>query len=191
MGKMDTAARVPVETAEQWRAWLTEHAASSDGVWVVLWRPATRRPRIDYDTAICEALCFGWVDGQSKPLDDERSMLWFAPRSPRSAWAATNKARVARLIAAGRMRPAGQRLIDLAHENGMWTVLDGPEAGLEPPDLTRSLDAAPGARAHWEGWTPGVRKAALTSIALARRPETRAARIARVVSDAASGVGPR
>lgn len=187
---MDDAQRLPIETVEQWRAWLEANAASCDGVWMVLWRPATGRPRISYEDAILEALCFGWIDGQSKTLDGERSMLWFAPRSPTSAWAGTNKARVAKLEAEGRMRPEGRRLIDLAKENGLWTVLDGAEAGIEPPELAAALDAVPAARAEWDGWTPGLRKAALTAIALAKRPETRTARIAKTVADAAAGKRP-
>ena len=190
MAKMDDAPRVHVETVDDWRTWLDEHSESSDGAWMVMWRPVTGRSRIDYEAAVLEALCVGWIDGQAKPLDDERSMLWFAPRSPGSAWAGTNKARVATLIAEGRMRPAGQRLIDLAQANGMWTVLDGPEAGVEPPDLTVSLDADPAARAQWDAWTPGVRKVALTAIALAKKPETRTARIARTVADAEAGRKP-
>lgn len=190
VGKMDAAPRVPIETADQWREWLEGNAASSDGVWMVLWRPATGRSRITYDAAILEALCFGWIDGQAKPLDQERSMLWFAPRSPTSAWAATNKARVEKLVADGRMRPEGQRLIDLAKANGMWTVLDGPHAGIEPRDLTAALDRVPAARAEWDSWTPGVRRMGLTSIALARKPGTRVARIERIVADAALGRRP-
>lgn len=190
MGRMDTAERVPIETVAQWRGWLESHAGDCDGVWVVLWRPATGKPRIDYEAAICEALCVGWIDGQSKPLDEQRSMLWFAPRSPRSAWAGTNKRRVAQLTAEGRMRPAGQQLIDVAKQNGMWTVLDGPEAGLEPPELAEALDAAPAARTNWDAWPRGIRKAALTSIALAQRAETKAARIAKIVADAAEGRRP-
>lgn len=190
MGKMDDAERVPIESVDQWRGWLAANGATCDGVWMVLWRPATGLSRISYDDAILEALCFGWIDGQSRPLDDDRSMLWFAPRSPASAWAATNKARVEKLEAEGRMRPEGRRLIDLAKANGMWTVLDGPEAGLEPPELTAALDTVPAARAEWDGWTPGLRKVALTAIALAKRPETRAARIAKTVADAAAGKRP-
>jgi len=190
MGKMDTAPRVPVESVAQWREWLEEHAATGDGAWLVLWRPATGRPRIDYEEAVLEALCVGWIDGQSKPLDDERSMLWFAPRSPASAWAATNKARIARLAAEGRLRPEGQRLVDLARENGMWSVLDGPDAGIEPPALTAALDADPAARANWDAFPPSARKIALTAIAMARKDETKAARIARIVADAAAGRRP-
>lgn len=88
------------------------------------------------------------------------------------------------------MRPEGRRLIDLAKENGLWTVLDGAEAGIEPPELAAALDAVPAARAEWDGWTPGLRKAALTAIALAKRPETRTARIAKTVADAAAGKRP-
>lgn len=187
---MEAAQRVPIETIDEWRAWLQANAASSDGVWMVLWRPTTGRSRITYDDAILEALCFGWIDGQAKPLDGERSMLWFAPRSPASAWAATNKARVEKLEAEGRMRPEGRRLIDLAKANGMWTVLDGPEAGIEPAELTAALDAVPVARQEWDSWTPGVRKVALTAIAMAKRSETRSARVARIVADAAVGKRP-
>ena len=183
---MDDALRIPIEAVEQWRSWLHEHGATSQGVWMVLWRPATGRPRVTYEDAILEALCVGWIDGQAKPLDDERSMLWFAPRSPRSAWAGTNKARVARLVAEGRMLPAGQRLIDLAKDNGMWTVLDGPEAGVEPPDLAAALHADPDARRGWDGWTRGARKVELTAIALARQEQTRARRIADIAARAAA-----
>ncbi len=188
---MEAAQRVPIETVGEWRSWLQANAARSDGVWMVLWRPTTGRSRITYDDAILEALCFGWIDGQAKPLDGERSMLWFAPRSPTSAWAATNKVRVERLQAEGRMRPEGRLLIELAKANGMWTVLDGPEAGIEPAELTAALDAVPAARTEWDSWTPGARKVALTAIAMAKRPETRAARIARIVADATVGKRPR
>lgn len=188
--RMEGAPRLHLETVEQWRAWLEENGAVSDGVWLVSWKAATGRPRVEYEDAVLEALCVGWIDGQAARLDDERSMQWYAPRSPASTWAATNKARVARLTAEGRMRPAGQRLVDLAKANGMWTVLDGPEAGVEPPELSAALDAVPAARAAWDGFPPSSRKMGLTAIAMARKPETKAARIARIVADAAEGRRP-
>ncbi len=104
-----------VETAEAWRAWLAEHHADTDGVWLVSWRappgrPAARppgRPAVRYEEAVCAASCFGWVDAQKRTLDDERAVLLFTPRRARSGWARTNKARVERLRAAGLMaRPA-------------------------------------------------------------------------------------
>lgn len=188
--KMDAAPRVHLETVEQWRAWLEENGETADGVWLVTWKTATGRPRVGYEDAVLEALCVGWIDGQAQQLDDERSMQWYAPRSPRSTWAATNKERVAQLTAEGRMRPAGRRLVDLAKANGMWTVLDGPEAGIEPPELTAALDAVPAARSAWDAFPASARKMALAAIAMAKRPETKASRIARIVADAAEGRRP-
>src|SRR3712207_3414354 len=103
--------RVHAETREAWRAWLAEHHASGTGVWLVSWRPVTGRPAVGYDDAVCEALCFGWVDSTGRRLDDERTMLYFAPRKPRSGWSRSNKQRVDRLRAAGRMAPAGELAI--------------------------------------------------------------------------------
>ncbi len=188
--KMDAAPRVHVESAEEWRAWLEEHGETADGVWLVTWQATTGRPRVAYEDAVLEALCVGWIDGQAQRLDDERSMQWYAPRSPGSTWAATNKARVAQLTAEGRMRPAGQRLVDMAKANGMWTVLDGPEAGIEPSELTAALDAVPAARAAWDAFPPSARKMGLTAIAMAKKPETKTSRISRIVADAAEGRRP-
>lgn len=189
MGMQD-AERYPAETLDQWHDWLARNHATSTGVWLVSWRPATGRPRLDYDASIREALCWGWIDGQSKPLDDQRTMLWFAPRRPTSTWAGTNKARVAELIAQGRMQPAGLAAIDLAKANGMWTVLDGPEALIVPDDLRIRLDADPVLATEWERCPKSVRKQALGAIALAKRPETRAARIEAIITKLANGERP-
>lgn len=190
MGKFDGAERVFAETAGEWRAWLEEHHATAGGVWLVTWRSSTGRPAPDYEDAVLEALCVGWIDGTVRPLDDERQMAWFAPRNPGSGWAATNKARVERLTAEARMRPAGQRLVDLAKRNGMWTVLDDAENDVIAPDFAAALDAVPGARAAWDSFPRGVRKLGLTAIAMARRPGTRAARIAKIAADAGNGIRP-
>src|SRR5690606_42150010 len=132
-------------------------------------------------------LCFGWIDGPVRTFDDGTVGQWFSPRRPTSGWAATNKARIAELEAAGMLAPAGIRAIEVAKANGSWTVLDGPEAGIEPPELTAALDAVPAARAAWDGFPPSSRKMGLTAIAMARKPETKAARVARIVADAAEG----
>lgn len=181
MGKLDDAPRVAMSSGAQWRSWLASHGADSSGVWVV----ASREIYVDL---VEEALCFGWIDGQASS-DGSSSRLWFAPRSPRSAWAASNRERVERLIAEGRMAPAGMRLIDAAHANGMWSVLIGPEAGVLPEELSEALDAA-GARTAWDNYPPSVRKQALTGIALARTSDTRDRRIAAIVAAATEGRRP-
>lgn len=187
MGAMDDAELVHVDTAAEWRDWLAEHHATSRGAWVVFWRSHTGRPRMSYEDSILEAVAYGWVDGQTRTLDAERGAIWFAPRRPDSPWAASNKRRVAQLEREGRMQPAGRAAVERAKANGRWSVLDGPEQLIEPPELAAALDADPVAREHWNGFTPSSRTGALGWIALARRDDTRARRIAEVVRLAAVG----
>lgn len=187
MGAMDDAELVHVDTAAEWRHWLAEHHDTSRGAWLVHWRSRTGRPRLGYEDAILEAVAYGWVDGQTRTLDEERGAIWFAPRRPDSPWAASNKRRVARLELEGRMQPSGRAAVERAKANGRWTVLDGPERLIEPPELAAALDADPAAREHWNGFTASSRTSALGWIALAKREDTRARRIAEVVRLAAVG----
>jgi uncharacterized protein YdeI (YjbR/CyaY-like superfamily) len=99
---------VELERRVDWRAWLEANHATSAGVWLVTWKKVAGRPRVDYDAAVEEALCFGWVDSKSKSVDDLRTSLWFTPRKPRSNWSDSNHARFARLEAAGLMTDAGR-----------------------------------------------------------------------------------
>jgi uncharacterized protein YdeI (YjbR/CyaY-like superfamily) len=175
-----------VEPADRaaWRAWLAANHATASGVWLVGWRRSVDRPGLDYEDAIQEALCFGWVDGQGAGIDELRSKLYFAPRRPRSAWAGSNKRRVELLLAAGLMTPAGLAAVERAKANGMWTVLDGPERREVPDDLGAALDGRAGARTGWESIAPSMRQMLLGTIALARRPETRQRRISAAVEAA-------
>lgn len=184
------AEQVPIETISAWHEWLRDNHHRPDGVWVVLWRSHTGRPHPTYDELIREALCWGWIDGQSKSLDADRSLLWFTRRKATSVWAASNKARVAELEAQGRLQPAGIAQIEQAKADGRWTLLESAEALIEPTELAAALDAAPSARRYWDGLTPGVRKQALSWIAIAKRPETRTARIAQISARAGRGERP-
>lgn len=190
MGALDDGEKVFAPEAATWRAWLASNHMTSRGAWLVRGRPGFAQLHVEYETAILQALCFGWIDGPVRTFDDETGGLWFAPRRPMSGWAATNKARVALLEKTGEMTDAGRRVIDAAKASGMWEVLDGPEALIEPPALTAALDAVPDARVHWDAFPPSARKVGLTSIAMARRPETQATRIAKLVADAAEGRRP-
>jgi len=187
---MADAERFQPSTLTDWHDWLAGNHDRGAGVWVVTWRPSSGNPQLTYDELVREALCWGWVDGQASPLDEQRSMLWFTKRKPNSPWAATNKARVADLEREGRLRPPGIAEIERAKVNGMWTIYDSVDALEEPAELTAALDAVGSARANWDGFPPSVRKQALASIALAQRPETKAKRIATIVSKAADGVRP-
>lgn len=189
MGALDEGERISAADAAVWRAWLEEHHARTAGVWLLSVR-GTRVGSVGYEDAVRQALCFGWIDGPVRTFDDQTVGQWFSPRRPASGWAATNKARIVELEAAGLLAAAGIRALDVAKANGAWEMLDGPEAGIEPPELTAGLDASPTARANWDAFPKSVKKFGLTHIAMAKRPETRAARIAKIVADAAEGKRP-
>jgi len=175
------------ETREAWRAWLEANHATSPGVWHVSWKKATGRPAVGYDASVEEALCFGWVDSLQRTVDEERSMLLFTPRKPGSAWSRTNKERIGRLEAAGRMAPAGIAVVEAAKASGRWTALDGVEALVVPEDLRAAFDEHPGAAEHWDGFPRSARRGILEWIMQAKRPETRARRVAETAGKAARG----
>jgi uncharacterized protein YdeI (YjbR/CyaY-like superfamily) len=184
---LDRLEQVHPEDRAAWRAWLVEHHASAPGAWLVSWKAATGRPRIPYADAVEEALCVGWVDSKAGKLDDERRLLWMSPRKPRSGWARTNKTRVARLEAEGLMAPAGRRVVEAARADGSWSLLDDVENLVVPDDLASAFDGHPGSREQFDAFPPSARRNILQWIVLARRPETRARRIAEAAELAARG----
>jgi uncharacterized protein YdeI (YjbR/CyaY-like superfamily) len=175
---------VEAPTRAAWRAWLAANHGRDGSVWLVLNRKGSGLPHLPVAEAVEEALCFGWVDSRPAKLDARRSLLLFSPRKPGSAWSGVNKDKVARLSAAGLMAPAGLAAVARAQADGSWTRLDGATALAEPPDL---LAAAPGAGATWRGFPPSHRRANPEWIAQAKRPATRAARIAEIAARAARG----
>src|SRR5687768_13747284 len=175
-------------TRAAWRAWLEQHHGRTEGVWLISYKRATGKPRLAYDEAVEEALCFGWIDSTARTLDDERTMQWFAPRQPRSSWSTRNKERVARLLAAGLLAPAGLAKIEAAKQDGSWSALDAVEALEVPPDLGAALAASPAAQQHWDAFPRSVKRGILAWIATARRPETRAKRVADTARLAADNI---
>jgi len=172
---------VHAETRDEWRAWLAENHGRPSGVWLATYKKATGKPRIDYEEAVEEALCFGWVDSKSNALDDERSLLWMSPRKPRSGWSRINKERIERLERDGLMTDAGRAVVEEAKRSGSWTSLDAVEALEVPDDLAGALARNAKARKHFEAFPPSSKKIILTWIASARRDETRQRRIAETV----------
>jgi uncharacterized protein YdeI (YjbR/CyaY-like superfamily) len=103
---------IELERREDWRAWLAANHATADSVWLVTWKKIAKRPRVDYDAAVEEALCFGWIDSKSKAVDDLRTSIYFTPRKPRSTWSDSNIARFEKLEAAGLMTEAGREAFE-------------------------------------------------------------------------------
>ncbi len=178
MTSLDSAPRTHPLTRAEWRAWLTEHHAGTQGVWLVSWKAATGRPRVSYDDAVSEALAFGWVDSLPRKLDSERTMLYFSRRKPASAWSGPNKKRVEELRRLGLMTEPGERVIAEAMRNGAWSRLDDVENLVEPDDLVAALAGTAGARVNWDAFPPSARRGILEWIVQAKRPATRAQRVA-------------
>jgi len=158
-------------------------------VWVVLLR-RPGRAGLTYDQAVEEALCFGWIDSKQTKLDDRRTLLRFSPRRRGSGWARSNKARVERLLAEGRMAEAGLARVEEAKRDGSWSMLDAVEDLVVPGDLAAAFADHPGSRERWDGLPRSVRRAALAWIVQARRPDTRTRRVTETARLTARGERP-
>jgi uncharacterized protein YdeI (YjbR/CyaY-like superfamily) len=170
-----------------WRTWLTVNHDTARGVWVASWRKASGREPVAYEDLVEEAICFGWIDSTVNVLDDERGLQLMTPRKAKSGWTRLNRQRVADLEAQGRMTDAGRRAVALARHNGWWTIYDPVEDLVEPDDLARAFDASAAARDAWGRFPPSARKQMLWWVVSAGKPETRANRIAKIVSEAEHG----
>ncbi|MBD1869630.1 YdeI/OmpD-associated family protein [Cyanobacteria bacterium FACHB-471] len=165
------------KTRSEWRTWLEQHHTRDKGIWLISYKKATGKPRFDYEEAVEEALCFGWIDNKGNKLDEERSLLWFAPRKPGTGWSKLNKERVERLIAQNMMMPAGLAKVEAAKQDGSWNALDAIEALEIPPDLETALASYGEAKQNFEAFPRSVKRGILEWIASAKRPETRAKRV--------------
>jgi uncharacterized protein YdeI (YjbR/CyaY-like superfamily) len=186
MGAMDDAERLEPATVEEWSGWLREHHAQPQGVWLVSRRKEAQRA-FSYEESVLEALRYGWVDSTVKGVDEDRSMMWFAPRRKGSIWTRINKGRIARLEQAGLMETAGAAAVAVAKETGTWTLMDAVEDRIVPDDLAAAFDLHPGSRQHFESWSPSAQKLILAWIVMAKKPETRAVRVATTAEKAARG----
>ena len=175
------------ESRARWRAWLAANHDTERGVWLCSWRSPTDRPVCPYPDAVEEGICVGWIDSTVNVLDTERSLQLMTPRKAKSSWTRLNRQRVADMEAAGLMTDAGRRSVEVAKENGWWTIYDPVEDLVEPDALAAALDAEPRARAAWDGFPPSARKQMLWWVISAARDETTARRIATIVARAADG----
>jgi len=186
------AADIPeliVPDAAAWRRWLGAHHASPEGVWLVLARKGTTQPTsLTYAQALDEALCHGWIDGQTATRDGMTYRERFTPRRARSRWSTRNVGIVGRLRSEGRMHPAGEAEVERAQADGRWDAAYAGAASAEvPPDLAAALSAQSRARAMFEILTSQNRYAILFRISDAKQPATRARRIDHFVTMLARG----
>ena len=140
-----------VKDAAEWREWLEHHHEDSPGVWLVLHKKGGSVTELDYEAALQEALCFGWIDGQGRRRDEESSFQRMTRRGPKSVWSERNVDRIGRLEAAGRMTPAGRAAVDAAKADGRWeAAYSGSATAVVPNDLAAAIAAEPRAQAMFD-----------------------------------------
>ena len=166
-------------TARSFELWLSREHATADGIRIKIAKKASGIPSVNYAEALEIALCFGWIDGQSKSIDEQWYWQRFTPRRTRSIWSKRNRDIVARLVGDGRMRPAGQAEIDRAKADGRWeAAYDSPANAAVPPDLAAALNKSPQAKKFFGSLDSRNRYAILHRLMTAKKPETRAKRLA-------------
>jgi len=174
--------------ADAFYQWLDAHHADEAGVWVRLARKNSELKSLSQAEALDVALCYGWIDGQAKSHDDHSWLQKFTPRGKRSTWSKRNRENVERLIAEGRMQPAGFAAIEAAKQDGRWDrAYDSPSTATVPEDLQAAFDASPAAKEFFETLNGTNRFAVLYRVQTAVKPETRARRIAQLVEMLARG----
>jgi len=170
-------------TPDELGAWMDEHAEESDGIWLKFAKKASGIPSVVYADAVEIALCHGWIDGQAKRLDDDHYLQRFTPRRARSKWSKINRQKAERLMAEGRMRLGGLSEVERAKQDGRWDeAYDSTTTATVPEDFKRALAAEPAARDFFERLGSSERYSFLYRIEDAKRPETRAKRIAEYVA---------
>jgi uncharacterized protein YdeI (YjbR/CyaY-like superfamily) len=171
-----------------WEKWLAAEHAGASGLWLKLAKKGCPHPTVSYAEALDIALCFGWIDGQKRPLDDDYWLQRFTPRKPRGKWSKINRGKAEALIAAGRMRPAGLREVEAAKADGRWDAAYAPASTITvPDDLRVALDARPQAAAFFETLSGNDRYAFLYRLHHVTDPARREARIADYVERLSAG----
>ena len=174
---------VPFASRDAWEAWLEEHHAASDGLWLKIAKKGSGIETVSYAEALEVALCYGWIDGQKASFDQDYWLQRFTPRRPRSKWSKVNRQKATELIEAGRMKPAGLREVERAKADGRWeAAYDAQSTATVPADLSRALEKNDRAREFFAKLDSTNRYAILYQIQDAKRPETRARRIQKYVA---------
>jgi uncharacterized protein YdeI (YjbR/CyaY-like superfamily) len=171
------------ENREQWRLWLEQNHARETEVWLVFIKKHTRKPNLSYNDAVEEALCFGWIDGIKRSIDEDHYTHRFSPRKPNSKWSDLNRERVRRLLKTGQMAPAGKQAVELAKKNGQWAQPARARTEFPMPSaLEIQLRDNPKAADFFASLTRSYQQQYMAWIATAKRPETRQRRVLEAIS---------
>ena len=183
MGADDGNPKIPFASAAEWERWLEDNHTSSDGVWIKMAKKGADIESVRYPEVLESAICFGWIDARREALDERYFLQRFTPRRQRSRWSRINREKAERLITDGRMRPAGLAEVERAKTDGRWkAAYEGQKRSTVPDDLQRELDARPKAKAFFVELSSQNRYAIIYRLNDAKKPETRARRLAKFVA---------
>jgi uncharacterized protein YdeI (YjbR/CyaY-like superfamily) len=175
-------------TADELRAWFSEHHETAPELFVGYWKKGTGGVGVSHPEAIEQALCFGWIDSVARRLDDQRYQVRFTPRRKSSVWSAVNVAKIAELTGRGLMHPAGRRAFELRKTDQIGAYpYENPEASQFTAEQTALIEANPAAWEWFSRQTPAYRRSATHWVITAKRPETRARRLAQLIIDSSEG----
>jgi len=176
---------------QAWRQWLQENHHSKQSIWLIYYKKGSGKPSLSWSEAVDEALCFGWIDSTARSIDQEKYMQFFTRRKPTSVWSKINKGKVQQLMEQGLMMQAGLDSIEIAKQNGSWTILDEVEELKIPEDLAQALNAEAEAMDYFQSLSKSVQKSILQWLVMAKRPETRQKRITEIATLAAQKQKPK
>ncbi len=176
---------------QDWRDWLEKNHESHQSVWVVFYKVSSGVPSVIWSDAVDEALCFGWIDSTKKTMDENRYKQFFSKRKVKSNWSKINKEKIETLTSQGLMTKAGFESVEVAKQNGSWTILDAVEALIIPTDLDEALKNQEDAKSYFLSLSKSKRKSLLYWVMSAKRTETRQKRIAEIVLHSAQQQMPK
>lgn len=165
---------------QEWREWLAKNHKSVNSIWLVFYRTKSSKHNLTWSEAVDQALCYGWIDSTKRTIDHESYIQYFCPRKPNSNWSKINKDKVKVLEEKGLMTKAGRDSIEIAKENGSWTILDSIEAMIIPEDLEHEFQKSSGSMDYFLTLSKTIKKGILYWVKSAKRPETRSKRIKEV-----------
>lgn len=174
-----------------WRKWLEKNHLSKRAVWLVFYTRQSQQKSMTWSDAVDVALCFGWIDSKKVKINDETSHQYFSQRKSKSTWSKINKEKVKRLIEQGRMTEAGLKSIQLAKQNGSWTLLDEVEELIVPADLQKAFKAHPKAKAFYLSLSKSHKKILLSWLLFAKTQDTRQRRIQDIIKNGDAGLKPK
>jgi len=176
---------------KDWREWLELNHKKKDAVWVIFYKKKSLNYNLSWSESVDEAICYGWIDSTKRTIDEEKYKQYFSKRKTKSNWSKVNKNKVKTLIDQGLMKEEGYKSIEIAKENGSWTILDSVEELVIPEDLKEKLANYKGSTEYFENLSKSVKKGLLYWVVSAKRKETRQKRILEIAENASENLKPK